>query len=141
MPEETRNQLNEDDFLFVEGDQLQESSGLNRDWPDGRGIFHNSAKTLLVWVNEEDHVRVISMEAGADIKSVFARLCLAADEIEKAAEYARDPNLGYLTCCPSNIGTGLSSTIQVNLPVLADRMDELHTIASKYHLNIRVIPV
>jgi len=54
MSEQERNQLVEDHFLFKEGDRFLQSSGLNRDWPSGRGIFHNDDKTFLVWVNEED---------------------------------------------------------------------------------------
>ena len=40
------------------------------DWPEARGIFHNNDKTFLVWVNEEDQMRIISMEQGADAKKV-----------------------------------------------------------------------
>jgi len=46
--------LIEDHFLFKEGDRFLDSAGLNRDWPSGRGIFHNDAKEFLTWVNEED---------------------------------------------------------------------------------------
>jgi len=49
-----RKQLIADHFLFKEGDRFLEACGLNRDWPNGRGIFHNAAKTFLIWVNEED---------------------------------------------------------------------------------------
>jgi hypothetical protein len=41
---------------------------MERDWPEGRGIFHNEAKTFLVWVNEEDQMRIISMQKGGDVK-------------------------------------------------------------------------
>ena len=61
MTEEERKQLIEDHFLFKEGDRFLESCGLNRDWPSGRGIFHNKDKMFLVWVNEEDQLRIISM--------------------------------------------------------------------------------
>jgi hypothetical protein len=54
MTEAQRKQLIEDHFLFKEGDRFLEAVGLNRDWPNGRGIFHNKDKTFLVWVNEED---------------------------------------------------------------------------------------
>ena len=47
---------------------------MERDWPEGRGIFHNEAKTFLVWVNEEDQTRIISMQKGGDVKEVFERL-------------------------------------------------------------------
>ena len=49
-----QNQLIADHFLFKEGDRFLEACGLNRDWPSGRGIFHNNEKTFLVWINEED---------------------------------------------------------------------------------------
>ena len=41
---------------------------MERDWPEGRGIFHNAEKTFLVWVNEEDQLRIISMQKGGDVK-------------------------------------------------------------------------
>ena len=54
LKESERKQLIDDHFLFKEGDRFLEAVGLNRDWPNGRGIFHNKEKTFLVWVNEED---------------------------------------------------------------------------------------
>ena len=78
ISDDDRKKLLEDDFLFEEGDQNQEAAGMNRDWPEGRGVFHNNAKTLLIWVNEEDHVRIISMKPGSDLKSVWKRLCIAS---------------------------------------------------------------
>mgnify|MGYP001613560995 CR=1 FL=1 len=83
LTEIERKQLIEDHFLFKEGDRFLEACGLNRDWPDGRGIFHNNNKTFLVWVNEEDQLRIISMQNGADIGAVFARLSKACDHIQK----------------------------------------------------------
>jgi len=62
MSAEDQKQLIEDHFLFKEGDRFLEACGCNRDWPEGRGIFHNNAKTFLVWVNEEDQLRIISMQ-------------------------------------------------------------------------------
>ena len=46
-----------------------------RDWQDARGIWHNAAKNFLVWINEEDHVRVVAMQNGGDMRAVFARFC------------------------------------------------------------------
>jgi len=54
MNEQVRLQLIDDHFLFVSGDHNLILSGMERDWPEGRGIFHNKDKTALVWVNEED---------------------------------------------------------------------------------------
>merc|ERR1711998_10797 len=82
MSKADQEKLIEDLFLFKEGDRFLESCNLNRDWPSGRGIFHNENKTFLVWVNEEDQLRIISMQPGADIRAVFERLCRAAAHIE-----------------------------------------------------------
>ena len=48
---------------------------MGRDWPDARGIWHNDKKNFLIWVNEEDHTRVISMQKGGNIGEVFRRFC------------------------------------------------------------------
>merc|ERR1712242_49202 len=74
MDEKVRQQLVDDHFLFVSGDPNLKVAGMERDWPEGRGIFHNKDKTFLVWVNEEDQLRIISMEKGGDVKGVFERL-------------------------------------------------------------------
>lgn len=62
LSHEEKTQLINDHFLFKEGDRFLEAVGLNRDWPNGRGIFHNDDKTFLIWVNEEDQLRIISMQ-------------------------------------------------------------------------------
>merc|ERR1712121_597686 len=64
MQESVRQQLVDDHFLFVSGDRNLQVAGMERDWPEGRGIFHNEAKTFLLWVNEEDQTRIISMQKG-----------------------------------------------------------------------------
>merc|ERR1711953_1549679 len=58
MEESVRQQLVDDHFLFVSGDKNLITAGMERDWPEGRGIYHNEAKSFLVWVNEEDQLRI-----------------------------------------------------------------------------------
>ena len=95
---------------------------MERDWPEGRGIFHNDAKTFLLWVNEEDQTRIISMEKGGDVKGVFARLArgiAAVQESVKAEsgkEYALSEQYGYIHSCPTNLGTGMRASVHVDLP-------------------------
>jgi len=105
--------LTADHFLFKEGDRFLQAAGLNRDWPSGRGIFHNKEKTFLVWINEEDQLRIISMQKGADLLAVFSRLSIAAGEIEKVAKFAHDDHLGYITSCPTNCGTALRASVHI----------------------------
>lgn len=68
MSKADQDQLIADHFLFKRGDRFLEYSFLNRDWPEGRGIFHNDNKTFLIWVNEEDQLRIISMQPGSNIR-------------------------------------------------------------------------
>ena len=78
--------------LFQEPDStLLLASGMGRHWPDGRGVFHNEAKNLFVWVGEEDHLRIVSMQGsrsapsaeGKNIKEVTARFMTACAEVQK----------------------------------------------------------
>lgn len=124
----------EDHFLFKEGDRFLEACGLNRDWPEGRGIFHNDEKTFLVWVNEEDQLRIISMENGDDIGSVFKRLSLACEHIQKVAKFSHDEHLGYITSCPTNLGTALRASVHIFLPELGKRKSEFEAIANKFNV-------
>jgi creatine kinase/arginine kinase len=139
MDKATQNKLIEDHFLFKEGDRFLAACGLNRDWPSGRGIFHNDAKTFLVWVNEEDQLRIISMQNGADILAVFDRLCRACAHIETKCKFARDDHLGYITSCPTNLGTALRASVHIKLPKLAKNKALFNEIADKYYVQIRGI--
>ncbi|KAH7967867.1 hypothetical protein HPB52_003606 [Rhipicephalus sanguineus] len=94
MDKATQQQLIDDHFLFKEGDRFLQSANACRFWPTGRGIFHNDAKTFLVWVNEEDHLRIISMQKGGNIQDVFSRLVKAVKAIEKKLPFSRDDRLG-----------------------------------------------
>jgi len=60
--------------FYTEGDRFLQTANACRYWPAGRGIFHNDAKTFLIWVNEEDHLRIISMQMGGDLGAVYRRL-------------------------------------------------------------------
>ena len=116
-----------------------DACGLNRDWPSGRGIFHNNEKTFLVWVNEEDQLRIISMEPGADIARVFDRLSRAAAHIETVAKFAHNDHLGYITSCPTNLGTALRASVHIRLPLLSAQKEKFQQIADEYHVQIRGI--
>merc|ERR1719183_1931266 len=76
MSKEKEDELRAAGNLFQEPDStLLLSSGMGRHWPDGRGVFLTKDRNFMVWVNEEDHVRMASMEVGADVKGAFARFC------------------------------------------------------------------
>jgi creatine kinase/arginine kinase len=131
--------LIKDHFLFKAGDRFLQEAGLNRDWPSGRGIYHNDEKTFLVWVNEEDQLRIISMQMGGDIKEVFTRLSKAVKEIEKEIDFSYNEHLGYITSCPTNLGTAMRASVHIKLPKLGSNMKAFEEISNKFHLQIRGI--
>lgn len=127
---------------FRKGDRFQESAGINRDWPDNRGVFESNDKKFMVWVNEEDHLRIISIDQTGNITEVFNRLIKAIDIIQKKLKskqlyFAWKDDLGYLTACPSNLGTAMRAGVHIKLPQLLKHNDILESAAKKLKLQIR----
>ena len=91
-------------------------------------MYHNRSKTFVNWLNEGDHLRIISMEQGGDVLRVFTRLAEGAKMIEEGikqetgetAAFMMHPIFGSLTCCPSNIGTGMRGSVHILVPKLID---------------------
>ncbi|KAJ8884977.1 hypothetical protein PR048_011173 [Dryococelus australis] len=184
-----------------------------RFWPTGRGIYHNDAKTFLVWCNEEDHLRLISMQQGGDLGQIsmvcvvarfwpaliellrdgegevrneaapqykvvgnwisrenpsssgivqqdshlqnprgttwpgmercwpwweiYRRLVTAVNDIEKRIPFSHNDRLGFLTFCPSNLGTTVRASVHIKVPKLAANRQKLEEIASKFNLQVR----
>ena len=125
--------------MFKTDDKYLDAAGCIKEWPEGRGIFHNDDKTFIVWVNEEDQLRIISMQPGADIGAVFKRLSIAASKIEQVASFLHDDHLGYITSCPTNLGTALRASVHIKLPKLGVRKEEFQAIADQFHVQIRGI--
>lgn len=123
LSEEQTKFLQERGFLFQipTARNLLTGAGAARSWPNNRGIFHNETQTALCWVNEEDHCRIISMELGGDIPSVFKRFCDLSNALKASAEangtkLMWNEKLGFMGTCPSNLGTGLRASVMVCLP-------------------------
>lgn len=142
MTEAQQDQLINDHFLFDKPvSPLLTCAGMARDWPDARGIWHNDAKNFLVWINEEDHTRFISMQKGGDMNAVFKRFCEGITTVEKhmksmGYEYMWNEHLGYILTCPSNLGTGLRAGVHVKLPKLS-KHKKFDQILSAYKLQKR----
>ena len=130
MTEKEQEQLIEDHFLFDKPvSPLLLAARMARDWPDARGIWHNDKKNFLVWVNEEDHTRVISMEKGGNMKAVFERFCTGLNKVETAIKakgygFMWNEHLGYILTCPSNLGTGKYEFVSSS--ILANRFSKRH---------------
>jgi len=152
LTEEQTNFLLERGFLFQipSARNLLTGAGAARSWPNNRGIFHNATQTALAWVNEEDHCRIISMELGGDIPSVFTRFCALSNAIKASAEangtkLMWNDVLGFMGTCPSNLGTGLRASVMVKLENFNKLMEGdnhadkelLETVCSRYDLQPR----
>jgi len=150
MEHETEEDLRSCGNLFQEPDStLLLASGMGRHWPDGRGIFCNDNKNLFVWLNEEDHLRIVSMQGsrkectpeGKQIKEVFSRFIRACDCVQKVLkeegyDFMHSEYLGWVLTCPSNLGTGLRAGTMVKLPIVSARPD-FKAIMGKMGLQAR----
>ncbi|XP_037822457.1 arginine kinase [Lucilia sericata] len=134
---ETQAEMVKRHILFKKGDEYLQDAGCYRFWPIGRGIFHNPAETFLVWVNEEDHLRIISMAKCGDLGDVYSRLVKALQELEKNLVFGRHARYGNLTACPTNLGTTLRASVHIRLPLLAKDTERLKTMAKDLNLQIR----
>ncbi|SMC47802.1 creatine kinase/arginine kinase [Desulfocicer vacuolatum DSM 3385] len=124
-------------FIFKKGDRFQEAAGINRDWPDARGCFISQDTRFRVWINEEDHLRIISMDGHGDMSSTFNRLAIALENLESTLKFAWNDTLGYLAACPSNIGTGMRAGVHICLPRLFHQQDLLHKEVRQLNLQVR----
>ncbi|XP_030373389.1 arginine kinase-like [Scaptodrosophila lebanonensis] len=137
MQKETQEELINQHFLFKEGDRFLQAANASRFWPAGRGIYFNCDKNFLVWVNEEDHIRVISMEKGGDLGKVYDRMIGGVETLGKFLQFSHDKRLGFLTFCPTNLGTTIRASVHIKLPSLAADKAKLEAIASEHKLQVR----
>lgn len=142
MSSEKEEYLRERGNLFQEPDStLLLSSGCGRHWPDARGIFHNNDENVFVWINEEDHTRLISMEKGDNVKEIitrFAKITSALKDVlkEEGVEFMHSEHLGWILTCPSNLGTGLRAGSMVKVPLFSARKD-FKDVCKKMGLQVR----
>ena len=83
----------------------------------GAFIF-DKEETVSIMINEEDHLRIQCISSGLDLKEIMDYCDKLDDFLEEKMEYAFDERLGYLTACPTNIGTGLRASVMMHLPAL-----------------------
>jgi creatine kinase len=129
MSEEEEDQLISKGYLFEEPDStLQLSTGVGRHWPDARGVFVNSKETCMVWINEEEHLKLTTQQASSDVKETFTQFCrleaaLADLMRPEGYSYMCHERLGFLSAAPSNLGTGMRLSVFAKLPLLTAHPD------------------
>ncbi len=75
-------------------------------------------ETVSIMINEEDHIRIQCLNTGFQLENVWDLADKVDDVIEENVKYAFDERLGYLTCCPTNVGTGIRASVMLHLPAL-----------------------
>ena len=84
-----------------------------------RGCVFNQKETMSIMVNEEDHFRIQYLLPGLQLNNIWKLIDKIDDEIEKKVTYAFSEREGYLTSCPTNVGTGMRASVMLHLPALA----------------------
>lgn len=106
----------------------------------GRAVLFTHDESVSVMVNEEDHLRVQAMSAGFSVEAALLMARAVDQRIEARLRFAHTPQYGYLTCCPTNVGTGLRASVMLHLPALSlvqSERDKVFTAASRTGLAVR----
>lgn len=107
-------------FKDMSSDSYLSSASISSDWPYGRGCWISDDESNIIWVGEEDQLRIMCMKSGSDLLKLFKDLKDLLDNIEKVEgiEFAKDENYGYITSCPSNLGTAMRASVHIKIPQL-----------------------
>jgi protein arginine kinase len=103
-----------------------------------RSLIVSRDERLGAMVNEEDHLRLYATDAGLSVEKVFLKVNLLDDQIDKKLSYAYSRRIGYLTACPTNVGTGLRISTLVHLPGLVHNNDIRQVIDGMRHVRLSV---
>src|SRR3989449_5237472 len=105
----------------------------------GSGLVLNREETLCVMINEEDHMRMQALRPGLQLRQAWGAIDQADSTLEKQLDFAFTPELGYLTACPTNIGTGIRVSAMLHLPalVLAEQINPIIQAVNKLGLAVR----
>ncbi len=136
--------LNLEDLTAVEQESLVERYVTSREHIErevGRGIAFDKGGCFSVLVNEEDHFRLQALLPGLQLPHALRWVSRVDDALEPLCDFAFSERYGYLTACPTNVGTGLRASVMLHLPALAllDRLDEILDGVEKSDLAVRGI--
>ncbi len=106
---------------------------------DGSAAVIERRQTFSLMLNEEDHLRMQAIRPGLQLTAAFNALSELDTQLEESLEFAFDPTLGYLTTCPTNLGTGLRASAMLHLPglVLSDQIGQVLQAVNKIGLAVR----
>jgi protein arginine kinase len=138
------------DLCYVDVDSLSEVDRqflverqlISRELADGvgpRGVAIDPNEKFSLMLNEEDHLRIQVMTSGLDLDSVWEQIDQIDDLVEAQVTYAFHERLGYLTACPTNVGTGMRVSVMLHLPalVITRQIEKVFRSLQKISLAVR----
>ena len=130
------------DLSTLEKQVLVERHLISRELCDGEagtGVYINKGQTCSVMINEEDHLRIQFLKSGFNLKSVWKLIDAFDSELEKTIDVAFSEDFGYLTACPTNLGTGLRASVMMHLPglVISGQMERVIRAVSQLGITVR----
>ena len=125
------------DRQFLVERQLISRELANGDGP--RGVAVAPAETISIMINEEDHLRLQVIRSGFTLDEAWQDIDRLDDQLEQRVHYAFSEDFGYLTACPTNVGTGMRASVMLHLPalVLTKQIEKVFRALSKIHLAVR----
>ncbi len=130
------------DLETIDRQFLVERQLISRELADSEGartVAIDQLENLSLMVNEEDHLRIQVMKSGFSLHEAWSQINHVDDVIEKQMTYAYHQKLGYLTACPTNVGTGMRVSVLVHLPalVLMQQIEKVFRSFQKINLAVR----
>lgn len=104
-----------------------------------KAILLNDDENICIMVNKEDHLRIQVFSAGLDLENLKNLIVEIDEKIDEACHYSCDRKYGYLTTCPTNVGTGMKASVMVHLPALTitGNINKVLQIVNSFGMNIR----
>jgi protein arginine kinase len=104
-----------------------------------RGVAVGENETLAIMVNEEDHLRMQVLRSGLQLDEAWEQITAVDDKLEARLDFAFHPSFGYLTACPTNVGTGIRVSVMLHLPALklTGEIEKVFRAAKDMRLAIR----
>lgn len=106
-----------------------------------KAVFIDPQEKISIMVNEEDHLRLQVLESGFSLDEIFVRINELDDQLEKGLPYAFSEKFGFLTACPTNLGTGMRASVMLHLPglLLTNEMEKAIKAARNIGFLVRGI--
>lgn len=103
------------------------------------GILLNDTEDISIMINEEDHLRIQVMKPGFNLDEALSDAIKVDEKISSKINYAYNDKYGFLTACPTNLGTGLRASVMLHLPALrlTGKIEKVLEVVNKVNLNVR----